>query len=452
MKLQGRFSVTITLLIVFLSAGFVGSLYIVEKRHLVAQSQRGHLEALDHLSTVSRESLLSKDEIPLYNYMRQLSQSPGVKSAMFVDPSERILMHTDLRLKDTFLKSADDPASLIYRMPVELDGHVVGSARLDYDRRLVEDQIASTLSGAVKRFTAVSVMCLLLGMAFAQAAAYRLARPIRRLVDGARRISEGDFSAKIPEGSQDEIGELSREFNQMSRRLGELDELKEEFLRTVSHDLRNPLFAISMSTEYLMDANALDDAQREKIGIIRRSAQNLSSMVTDILDASKIKAGKMEYDRMPISAADLLSDPAALFDLAAKRQGILFSLDLPAKTVILNVDKGMIHRVLSNLLSNALKFSRQGGSITLGLGAEEERMQILYVADTGVGVAEEHLPKIFERFYQVSRPGEPTRIGTGLGLSIAKTIIEGHGGRIWVESRRGEGTTFRFTLPCAEAP
>ena len=235
------------------------------------------------------------------------------------------------------------------------------------------------------------------------------------------------------------------------RRLLMLDQVKDDFIATVSHDLRGPVGAMISWVDLLSQEKQgpLTDKQRRSLHVIKDSGRNLIAFVTNVLDAAKIKAGKMALSKQSLSTHELLAVPVELFGFSASARGI--SLQQQAQDDLPPVygDRERLEQVLNNLISNAMKFTPAQGSITLDARAAEKGFVRFSVTDTGLGIGPEDLVKLFGRFEQVDPEAHRAMkaTGTGLGLSICKNVVEAHGGRIWVESEKGKGSSFYFTIP-----
>jgi NtrC-family two-component system sensor histidine kinase KinB len=228
--------------------------------------------------------------------------------------------------------------------------------------------------------------------------------------------------------------------------LREIDRLKSEFIATASHELRTPLTSVQMGVHLLLEraAGELNDKQVEVLSACREDCERLDKLMRDLLDLSRIEGGENKPDLQPIKAHDLIVFEAEDLRPQVETKGLVFKVDAPAGLPLLMADRSQIERVLSNLVVNAIRYTRQG-EIRVSV---EQRGHSLAVAvsDTGAGIPQEYLPHIFDKFVQV--PGAPTG-GAGLGLAIARLIVEAHGGQISVQSELGQGSTFTFTLPLA---
>jgi signal transduction histidine kinase len=215
----------------------------------------------------------------------------------------------------------------------------------------------------------------------------------------------------------------------------------------VSHDLRNPLSAILMCARALEESDPTDPAARQSlVATIRESAAWSNRLIQDLLDVASIEQGRLSLEREASDPASLILQARHMFEMEAGQHRISLDQEVPTNLPIVEADGARIVQVLGNLMRNALKFTPDGGGITVGIRPERDRL-VFYVRDTGVGISPDKQTRVFERYWQ-SAEGARTR-GTGLGLSIARGIIEAHGGTIWVESAPTEGSTFFFTLPTA---
>jgi len=226
-----------------------------------------------------------------------------------------------------------------------------------------------------------------------------------------------------------------------------LDRSKSEFLSIASHEVRTPLTVIKSSLDVLVANKAFTYTtdQRQLIAFCQQSVERLIQLVKDILDVSKIEAGVLQIQFIPTSLNELVTKCLFWVPQLPGGQGIEVEARLPSEPAMVSADPGRIMQVLENLISNALKFSKPGGKVTVELVEHESEYEIV-VADQGKGIAAEHLERIFGKFYQVEESATREQGGTGLGLAICKGIIQAHRGRIWAESELGKGSRFHFTL------
>jgi signal transduction histidine kinase len=232
--------------------------------------------------------------------------------------------------------------------------------------------------------------------------------------------------------------------------LQEFNQLKTAFVGIVSHELRTPLTSIKSLSENLFEgvAGPLNEKQKYYASRIQLNTDRLTRMLNELLNLSKIEAGKMELRPTVLSLQELLTDLVEVFQPLAQRKSITMDIGSMEEMPKVCVDRDKLYEVLANLLENAFKFTPTGGRVHIGAQVLDDRHIKMNVSDTGCGISEEHLPKIFDKFYRV-QPGSGSVAGSGLGLAIAKGLIELHGGTICVESAPGKGSQFYFTLPFA---
>ena len=237
----------------------------------------------------------------------------------------------------------------------------------------------------------------------------------------------------------DDLGRLYTELENASRH-------KSEFLANMSHELRTPLNAVIGFSEVLESRifGELNDKQAEYISDIHTSGRHLLTLINDILDLSKIEAGRMDLLVTPFLFVDVVQNSVALLRERATRQGIALGFEVTDNVGIVEADERMLKQVLFNLLTNALKFTPKGGHVDVSAHGDGGDI-VVSVRDDGVGIAPADQARIFEEFQQVGTA--QLQEGTGLGLAISRRFVELHGGRLWVESEPGHGSTFTFTIP-----
>jgi signal transduction histidine kinase len=323
------------------------------------------------------------------------------------------------------------------------------------------------------------VVFLLVAVVTSVLLARNLVRPIESIQIAAAKIGSGALDQRIDISSRDELGALAEEFNQMAARLqasyvgleqqvqertwelatalGKLDEKtreleaasdhKSEFLADMSHELRTPLNAISGFSQVLRKQllGEINEKQAEYLDDILASSRHLLSLIDDVLDLAKVEAGQIELEVMPFSLREALERGVVIVRERATREDVRVSLssDPGVDTVI--GDERRIRQVVFNLLSNAVKFAPAGSTVDVAAARVDGEVRVS-VSDSGPGIAPEDQARIFEEFQQAAA-GREQREGTGLGLALSRRLVELHGGRIWVDSEVGKGSTFVFTLP-----
>lgn len=228
----------------------------------------------------------------------------------------------------------------------------------------------------------------------------------------------------------------------------ELDRMKSNFISIVSHELKTPLTSIKGFVR-LLDAERvgpINEKQRHYLEIVARQTESLTKLINDLLDLSRIEAGIIEVKREAVDLREVVADVLAQLDNLAQEKEISVRTDLPPNLPAVCGDADRLGQVFMNLIHNAIKFTPPGGEVIVR-ASEQGDYCLVKVSDTGIGISQQDLPKIFNKFYQVDSSTTRQQSGTGLGLSISRELVQAHGGRMWVDSRRGKGTTFSFVLP-----
>jgi signal transduction histidine kinase len=335
----------------------------------------------------------------------------------------------------------------------------------------VEVTLEQPLSTRATRITQVTGAITLVGLLalgatilFATLAARRFAKPVRLLAETASAIGDGDLAARVPTGPEVaaniEMEALLDGFNRMASRLettvGALKRERDrgqEHLADVSHELRTPLAALRAFVDLLDEGGTADPATRKRLlSEAGRQLERMDALTANILELSRFDAG---IARPEFTETDLRSSVSAAIEQAAagaRRQGVALDERLPARRVVIRHDAALVGQAVANLVGNALKFTPKGGSVSVAVRPLATGAATITVTDTGVGIAAEELPRIFDRFYRgtegLAASRKETRAsGSGLGLAIVKSIVDMHAGRIVVESLPGSGTSFTLTLP-----
>lgn len=282
------------------------------------------------------------------------------------------------------------------------------------------------------------------------------------IIDFAGRLAEGDFKARLRLKGGAELGvlgvklnetaeKLERMFQQLEQEHAELEKLervRKDFVINVSHELRTPLASIQGYTETLLDG-AIDDPDNNLrfLGIIRQNADRLRLLTEDLLTLSRIELKRHRFQFAHYDANALLTAQIDAMRPMADKKQIVLSIELAPSGTGVFCDSEAVHQIATNLLDNALKYTPVGGAVTLGAKPSGDDKVTIYVRDSGIGIPEDELPRLFERFYRVDKARSREMGGTGLGLAIAKHLVRAQGGEIWVESASQKGSTFSFTLP-----
>ncbi|HBT60117.1 MAG TPA: hypothetical protein DEB40_00015 [Elusimicrobia bacterium] len=475
MTLKTRFSLAFIGYTLAVLSLFGATYYILELRSAIGSQKDEQIQTVEKLASVCREMHLASNAIIALNFITVVKKDPAVMAASCVDAGGIVQAHSDSRrigrgaspdaaalsragaTQQRMQLSASGQTIREWSAPVLVGGNQVGWAQLEYDRNILDAEIRLKLWTTLRRLMAVASSVLVLAVLTSLALAWSLSRPIRGLVEATRAIGAGNLDYQTPiVRRSDELGFLAQEINAMAAKLKELDGLKDDFISSVSHDLRGPLGSISMYAEHLKSGTPgpLNERQNKMLDIIGQSAVRLGIFINTILDAAKIKAHKMEYVLKPAAVSDIIGPVIELLKISAARHHVFLGTDLPANIPAVRVDAQRIEMALSNLVVNSLKFTREEGRIVVGAKDADDAFVELYVADTGIGIAPDKLAILFRRFQQadVMLQKEQKIIGTGLGLFLLKQTVDAHGGKVWLQSEVGRGTIVHFTLPKAGAP
>ncbi len=352
------------------------------------------------------------------------------------------------------------------------ESQLVVEAIRDTLRIAVESARHTTLRARRVAWTS-GVLALGLALALAWGIVRSITLPVRRLVGATLRLASGDFSSRVEEMASDEIGELSRNFNRMARRLEELDQLKRDFVSHVSHDLKAPLASIQETTTILLEGipGPVSDKQARLMHLTLNCSRRLSAMINNLLDLSRLEAGVAEYGFQDADFGALVQTVVTEVEPLATEKGCRLLQPSLDDGPPLRCDPDRMMQVVRNLLDNALNFSPPGAPILIELTHlprlpddlpeplrttferwPEEAYLRLIVADQGPGVGDDHKLRVFEKFHQVKKGGKVPGQGVGLGLAISRSIIEAHGGKIWVSDNQPRGSRFVFVVPLSGPP
>ena len=284
-----------------------------------------------------------------------------------------------------------------------------------------------------------------------------LTRPLKALREVVRGFERGDLARRVAVTSRDELGALARSFNEMAAtietdvdKLRAAESMRRDLVANISHDLRSPLTSLQGYLETMaLKEDSLDSRERQRLlSISLKNAASLQRLVEQLLELAKLDARQVELLREPIPLAELAQDVVLKLAPQAERARVSLSIDTPRDLPPVSCDVGMIERVLTNLIENALHVTPEAGRVRVTLRGQPGGVRVV-VTDTGTGIDPEDLPHVFERFYRADKSRNRTTGGAGLGLAIARQIVELHGCLLAVESRPGEGATFSFVLAAA---
>lgn len=346
---------------------------------------------------------------------------------------------------------------------------LIQATRLAIAAQVEQSSRAGQRAERISNLTALAV--LMLSILVSVWIVGSISKPLRKLTEGTRAVAEGDFSYHLNVVGDDELSQLAADFNSMTRRLTEVDEMKKDFVSHVSHELKTPLASMQETIRLMLDhiPGPLNEQQRRLLDLNLQSARRLSTLIGNLLDLSRMEAGVIEYSMRRQDLAELIRTAAEELEPPIREKGLQLEVNLPEQPLWVACDSDRIIQVLNNLLGNAMKFSPRGSTIRVEAQHAESLppslpaswrsrlfparqaggFAILTVEDAGPGVPEAEREGIFQKFYQARNAKKAHGQGAGLGLSISRTIVEAHGGAIWAEEgsgKSGTGSVFRVLL------
>ena len=396
-----------------------------------------------------------------------LINSAGSIEAYFTHPEEKLVRREiDTSPLEEFVNSngrelilGEDPRSLGESKPFSAarlsmgddEGFVYVILRgQGYDRSLEELRSIYYLRTGLTTFLLALLLTLIVGFSLF----FLVTRRLRLLSLAVRAFEQGELDHRVEIQGSDELGALGRAFNDMAasvesglEALREAESERKELIANISHDLRSPLTSVRGHIETVL-LKGLKLTQAKQTEYLETALKNVSSfqrLVEELFDLVRLETKQIEPSMEPFGMAELVQDVVLKHQPQAAKSGITLEAEFPGGPSPVIADIGMIERVLTNLIENALRFTEAGGSVRVGLEGDESVARVT-VADDGSGIAPEDLPHIFERFYRADKSRDRTVSGTGLGLAIAKEIVNLHGGRLEVESAPGKGSRFYFSL------
>jgi len=279
--------------------------------------------------------------------------------------------------------------------------------------------------------------------------ARRIGAPLRLMSAATRRIAAGRYEERVPTGTDDELGDLSVSFNTMAETLQATEQRRLDLISDVSHELRTPLSTIEGYMEGLIDG--VVEPSEETWALVHAEAERLRRLVDDLQQLSRAETGRLALREESVSPQDTIQQAAGSLAPLFDAKGLILETEVPEGLPPVLADPDRLTQVLTNLLSNALRHTPAGGRVTAE--ADPRKGRVLFrVSDTGEGIAPDHLPHVFERFYRADRSRSREGGGAGLGLAISKALVEAMGGEIWAESQGSDrGAVFSFTLPAVLA-
>jgi signal transduction histidine kinase len=352
-------------------------------------------------------------------------------------------------------RGGPEPAMYV-ALPIVLEDRLVGAVYLSQPLR---DAVA-VVRDLRRLWLASTGVALVLSAAVGLFLSGAIAGPLRRLTAAAGAVARGDLEQQVPAGSRDELGRLSRAFNDMTARLRRARQMQTDFVANVSHELRTPLTAVKGTIETLRDGAVDDPEVRDRfLETIENETDRLIRLVNDLLILSRADSEALDLRLESVALAPLVRGILDRLSARAAVRGLSLEMEADSGLPAVMADPDRVEQVLVNLLDNACKYAPPGSAVTVQVETCEAapavsgaRLVCVRVRDRGPGIAAADLSRIGERFYRADRARSRGEGGSGLGLAIARALVEAHGGRLWLESQEDRGTTATFTLPAAPRP
>ncbi len=416
------------------------------------------------IATSAGHSLEIGDLQRVHRQLHSFRAAPTVRQVSLIDLQGRAI--------DAYVNTAPaqrvHPSLITTRTPVLVAGKPVGELVMVRELEIGGQFLARCLAVAAALFFAAAGLSLFLGRALAR----RVVEPINRLAAAMHEVGQtSDFARRVEPAADDELGRLTGSFNLLLSRLqsndrelrSTMEELthardaaeaanvqKSQFLANMSHEIRTPLNGVLAMTQIMALSGDMAEEQRERLTVIRKSGEALLEILNDILDVSKIEAGKLELDPIEFDLESVVRGARDGFEAVAARKGLTLDLDVAPEACGARMgDAVRLRQIVSNMISNALKFTSEGG-VTIavrGLGEDGAEGLAISVSDTGIGMPAEKIPMLFQKFTQLDASTTRQFGGTGLGLSICHELALLMGGRVWAESVEGQGSTFHVEAP-----
>lgn len=334
--------------------------------------------------------------------------------------------------------------------PVALDHTMAGMMSVSVASNPMLVDIQQSLAAAIgETLTVAGLVAALAAVTVSSIVAWRIISPVRVLLAASKRMAAGDYGDRLTVNRTDELGELARSFNRMAGALNDTETRRMELIGNVAHELRTPLASIRGIMEGLTDGVLPPDA--ETFQDVQREASRLERLTSELSELSKAESGAMELTFAPVQLADLCRTAAGRLVGQFADKDVALSLELEESLPMVHADGERVLQVLINLLGNALQYTDPGGTVTVHCTRDGAALRVA-VRDTGVGLSDDDLPRVFERFYRVDKSRSRARGGSGIGLTIALHLVRAHGGTIEAKSDGpGLGSTFTVVLPVTES-
>lgn len=427
--------------------------------------------------TAYQAELITLSNMAKYDYQKVSVTALQTSYAIISNTTESIVFLTDLNGKTLVCSEDYNCSHKTYNidekvMEKVMAGEYSGSGSLDgiyksshytvgIPIKYGETPVAAIFVSADasdRLFYAMDIMdiiffCALIATVLSSVAIYfvtnKLTRPLRIMASATKSFSEGDFTVRVPVEGEDEIAQLAIAFNHMADSLSDLESVRRSFVANVSHELKTPMMTIGGFIDGILDGTVPKEKERQYLETVSEEIKRLSRMVRSMLSIARIEAGDMKISPTTFDMNELVCRTVFAFEQKIEEKN-LEVMGLDSDGVYAFADNDLIHQVIYNLIDNAVKFASEGGCISFSYKTEGDKV-FVSVRNTGAGIAQSELPRLFDRFYKTDKSRSLDKTGVGLGLYIVQTIVNQHKGDLIVQSVEGEYTEFTFSVSAADS-
>lgn len=443
MSIRYKLAAVLAIAVAVATLAATGVFLTIEQRTLRAAEEEKVRLLLTDIRSMCGESQLARDPLMLIDYLTLLGK----------DRKEIASVRVRFAGRWEAVPGFNPPApgeslrSETIQVPAQ-SGYDEVLAEIQFSRRVLDARLAAAESALAKELGTASSLVLLIGILLSFPLGYGMTSRLVAIQKAMGEIGQGRLDVKLSERGSDEVARLARGLNAMITRLRELDDMKKTFVASVTHELRSPLYAIESFVKIMLkESKNLSEDDRRQLARIQSNASRLAHFVTSLLDMARIERGKLEYRPRLLDLPRIIEDAAMFHGSRAQEEGKVLQFHEEPGLPQIKADPDLINQVVTNLVSNAIKFTKRGGAIEVRVRRNPQGIECT-VSDDGVGIPKAAQEKLFRPFERVANTGHIG--GTGLGLSIARTLIEKHRGKIWVESTPGKGSKFIFILPLSD--
>ena len=473
MNLKAKITLYVSFLLSIVIIAVSYNIFVTQKKILTQQISENRTRAFQSFVSMCHEAIKVKDNNQVNNAVNLLvsTYKPSVAYAGYIDADNVVMFasrdedrNMDSVLKTRIKKATKDHIEVYssltgeqiceFATPLFFGGENVGTFVVGFSQNNMKQQIDNGISMILSKIKVIVIIAMIFGWLLSYLLGYSFAKPIKMLTNAAEQISKGNLDVEIKVNRKDEIGKLSDTFNNMAKQIKELDSMKDSFVSSVSHELRSPLSAIDGYCDLLIERvnnNYSKEQELKGLQIIKQATVRLTSFINNILDLAKMKANKLEVKKIDADIIPIIDEIVTLYQPLAIQQKKKIYSEINGDIPKINIDIEKIKQVITNLVSNAMKFTKENGNVgvkafPISNGYGNDYIEI-WVQDDGVGIPKQQVDMVFQKFYQV-HDGEFNRPkGTGLGLTIVFEMVKLHKGYVWAESDLGKGTIFKIALP-----